>query len=250
VSLTVATPLAAERDIPKPSGLAALAAPVTPSTDRSLDVGRATAPHRAGAVGTPPSGPTTDLVMSERPAARWAQAPELVVLMSVMRYHTGSGVEYAATSEVLTDAEADELIADLTEALTLLTNGRFNSFKAVHRQTVMAGSTARIVRSGQIVVGRYEGIRALRQTIGYGGRVPARGNDISSAAVLLDNEYDRSSNQRRLLRIHELGHALGYDHVDSQPSIMNARIGTQPTEFDRQMARAWGETSLTSPLGR
>jgi hypothetical protein len=177
--------------------------------------------------------------MSERPAARWVQAPELVVLMSVMEYHTGPGVEYTATPEVLADTEADELIADLTEALTLLTNGRFSSFKAVHRQTLAAGSTARIVRAGQIVVGRYEGIRALRQTIGYGGRVPTRGSDISSAAVLLDNQYDRSSNQRRLLRIHELGHALGYDHVDSQPSIMNARIGTQPTEFDRQMARAW-----------
>lgn len=227
-SLTVATPWAAERNARNSPGLAALAA-ATVRGAGAADRNRPIAPVDAGeALGIP-----------ERPAARWVQAPELVVLMSVMRYHTGPGVEYAATTELLTDAEGDELIADLTEALTLLTNGRFNSFKAVHRQTIAAGSTARIVRSGQIIVGRYEGIRALRQTIGFGGRVPARGNDISSAAVLLDSQYDRSSSQRRLLRIHELGHALGYDHVDSQPSIMNARIGTAPTEFDRQMARVW-----------
>ena len=220
--LIVASPWAAERESPKSSGLAALTVPAV---------------RGAGVVAL--TDPSAEPATLERPAARWVQAPELVVLMSVMRYHTGPGVEYAATSEPLADAEADQLIADLTEALTLLTNGRFNRFKAVHRETLAAGSTARIVRAGQIVVGRYDGIRALRQTIGFGGRVPGRGTDISSAAVLLDSQYDRSSNQRRLLRIHELGHALGYDHVDSQPSIMNARIGTAPTEFDRQMARAW-----------
>ena len=168
---------------------------------------------------------------------RWAQAPELVVLMSVMQYHAGPGVEYAATSETLTEAEANELVAHLTEALAILTNDSFGGFARVHREMLPAGATARIVRSGQIVVGRFDGIRALRQTIGFGGRVPGRANDISSAAVLLDSDYDRTSEQRRLLRIHELGHALGYDHVEAYPSIMNPRIGTAPTEFDREAAR-------------
>jgi len=35
------------------------------------------------------------------------------------------------------------------------------------------------------------------------------------------------------LRIHELGHALGYQHVTARPSIMNASIGPEPTDFDR-----------------
>jgi len=160
-----------------------------------------------------------------------------VVLMSVMQYHTGPQAEYAATAQTLTQTEADELVAHLTEALAILTNDRFGGFSRVHREVLPAGVTARIVRKGQIVVGRFDGIRSLRQTIGFGGRVPGRANDISSAAVLLDSDYDRTSAQRRLLRIHELGHALGYDHVDAYPSIMNPRIGTAPTDFDREAAR-------------
>jgi hypothetical protein len=205
-----ASPWAAERDALKPSAL-------TTTTD---------------------AAPAKTSHTAEGPRVRWAQAPELVVLMSVMRYEVESATEYAATSEILTDAEADELVADLTQGLALLTNNSFSGFAAVHRETLPAGATARVVRSGRIVVGRYKGIRELRQMIGLGGRVPGRDNNISSAVVLLDSDYDRSSAQRRLLRVHELGHALGYDHIDSQPSIMNPRIGTPPTDFDRAMARA------------
>ena len=37
--------------------------------------------------------------------------------------------------------------------------------------------------------------------------------------------------------MHELGRTLGYDHMQSQVLIMNSRIGTEPTEFDRATAR-------------
>jgi hypothetical protein len=157
--------------------------------------------------------------------------------MSVMRYHLDTGAEYTATADALTREEADSLVADLTEALAILTGGRFTRFAAIHHEVLSAGSTSRIVRPGRIVVGRYAGIRALRSTIGFGGRVPGSDGGITAAAVLLDADYDRTAGDRRLLRIHELGHALGYDHVDAYPSIMNARIGTEPTEFDRQVAR-------------
>jgi len=33
--------------------------------------------------------------------------------------------------------------------------------------------------------------------------------------------------------MHELGHALGYQHVESRTSIMNPSVGPEPTEFDR-----------------
>jgi hypothetical protein len=39
-----------------------------------------------------------------------------------------------------------------------------------------------------------------------------------------------------LLRIHELGHALGYKHVTARPSIMNPSLGVDVTEFDRHGA--------------
>ena len=52
--------------------------------------------------------------------------------------------------------------------------------------------------------------------------------------MYLDREFDQSDARRRLLRIHELGHALGYLHVRSRTSIMNPSIGPEPTTFDRQ----------------
>jgi hypothetical protein len=54
--------------------------------------------------------------------------------------------------------------------------------------------------------------------------------------MFLDRTFDRDDERRRLLRIHELGHALGYLHVGSRLSIMNPAIGPEPTTFDRQGA--------------
>ena len=51
--------------------------------------------------------------------------------------------------------------------------------------------------------------------------------------MYLDRGFDRDDNRRRLLRIHELGHALGYQHVESRTSIMNPSVGPEPTDFDR-----------------
>jgi hypothetical protein len=51
--------------------------------------------------------------------------------------------------------------------------------------------------------------------------------------MFLDRDFDKNDSRRRLLRIHELGHALGYQHVKSRTSIMNPAIGPDPTDFDR-----------------
>jgi hypothetical protein len=167
----------------------------------------------------------------------WSRPPKLVVLTSVMQYRLGPGTEYSATSETLADEEADSLIADLTEALSVLTGGAFTRFAEVDREGVSPGSMASVIRKGQIVVGRYRGIQDAAHTIGLGGRVSAHDDTISSAAVFLDSDYDRTNSLRRLLRTHELGHALGYNHVESHRSIMNPRIGPEPTELDRRAAR-------------
>ena len=55
--------------------------------------------------------------------------------------------------------------------------------------------------------------------------------------LMLDADFDRQSSQRFLLRTHELGHALGYHHVQSRPSVMNPRVGNAITEFDRAAIR-------------
>ena len=164
----------------------------------------------------------------------WSSVPELVVLTSVMQYHTNDAREYVATSELLTAKETQSLVADLTVALRQLTDNTFEEFATIRYEAVPAGSTAAIVRPKQIVVGRFQGLTDLAHTIGFGGRSTRRG-EIVGAAILLDSEFDRTSTKRRLSRTHELGHALGFNHVRSRVSIMNERIGPEVTDVDRQL---------------
>jgi hypothetical protein len=168
-------------------------------------------------------------------AARWVEPPALVVLMSVMEYRVGAQTHYEATSEQLTDADAIDLVADLTRALALLTGNTFTRFAAIRRETVPAGRVASVLRPGEIVVGRYRGLRERLGTIGLGGR-SERGGTIRGGSIILDTEYERRGPLRSLLRTHELGHALGYHHVESRVSIMNPRIGSEPTDVDRRAA--------------
>ncbi len=175
---------------------------------------------------------------SQGRSPRWAQAPELVLLMSVMQYQAGEVNRYTATPERLTDAEAAQLADDLTAALGVLTGGVFGAFAGVRHEVVEAGTAIGVLRPGTIVVGRFRGVRDAARTVGLGGRTVNTDSVITSGAMLLDADYDRTSSRRRLLRAHELGHALGYNHVVARPSIMNARIGADLTEFDRKAAIA------------
>jgi len=177
----------------------------------------------------------------------WTHAPELVVLVSVMDYRGDGGVESIATDAMLSDAEAEGLVSDLTGALATLTDHKYVEFAAVRRETLAAGSRASISRRGQIVVGRYSGVRALARTIGFGGRSAWADGTIASGAIVLDSDFDRTSELRRLLRTHELGHALGYNHVQSRLSIMNPSIGPDFNDFDRMAAQiAFGAASHTA----
>ena len=178
---------------------------------------------------------------------QWTTVPDLVVLGSVMQFHTGDSGEYIATSELLKDADTKSLVADLTLALRQLTNNAFEQFATIQYEKVPAGSSVTIVRPKQIVVGRYQGLRDLAQTIGFGGRKSRRDGAIIGATIVLDSEFDRASSMRRLLRTHELGHALGFNHVNSRVSIMNPRIGAEVTEFDRQIATLAFQRPLNRP---
>jgi hypothetical protein len=169
-------------------------------------------------------------------ALRWDRVPELVVLMPVMQYEKSQGTQYRATSDRLTDAEAAQLVADLTAALAVLTDNAFPGFAAVRHETVAPGEVVNVMRQGQIVVARYNGVRDQLATIGFGGR-STRGSTIRAGSIILDSDFDRTSATRHLLRMHELGHALGYNHVESRASIMNPKIGSEMTSVDRAAAR-------------
>ena len=168
---------------------------------------------------------------------RWTSAPALVVLAKEMQFdNTVSDDIYRATSEALSEAEIEVLIRDLTDGLALLTANTFTSFASVDVEHPSSGARVETLRPGHIVVGRYRGVQTLASTIGFGTWSINEASEVTGGAIFLDRNYDRSSDRRHLLRIHELGHALGYRHVKTRTSIMNPAIGPEPTEFDRQAA--------------
>jgi hypothetical protein len=167
---------------------------------------------------------------------RWTTRPSLVVLASVMTYLNGERDTYPATNEQLSEDDISQLVAHVTEGLSILTAGTFTSFQAVDIERPAANSQVSVNRSGKIVVGRYNRIGLHENTIGFGQWALAADGSVRGGAMFLDNDFDRADKRRRLLRIHELGHALGMMHVTERPSIMNPTLGPDVADFDRAAA--------------
>lgn len=165
---------------------------------------------------------------------RWTRAPGLVILTSVMTYNGPSESSYVATGERLTTEEVDALEQDFTRALKLMTGNTWASFATVVREPVEEGARASIQRDGLIVVGRYRGIVSWSNTIGLGRWYEQADGTVTAGTVMLEHDFDSRDDRRWLLRMHELGHALGYTHVNSRVSLMNPTLGPEPTAFDVQ----------------
>jgi hypothetical protein len=177
-----------------------------------------------------------EMLGNVRRPRRWTDTPALTILGSVMDYRPGNGSEYIARSERLSESEIDEIAGDLTSALHVLSAGKFSEFASVSVLPVQAGSTANVAKAGHIVVGRFKGLRQATKAIGLGGRRTRKDRTISAGLIILDSEYDQTNANRHLLRTHELGHALGYNHVHSRKSIMNLHLGSPPNAFDHEAA--------------
>lgn len=167
----------------------------------------------------------------------WKSAPALVIVSSVLDYANGDLMGgFTATNEQLTEKDRESLAADLTRALAELTGGQLKAFSEIRTESAENGQVVRVLRAGQIVVGRFRNVRAKTGSLGYGGRM-TRAGQITAGAVIIDNDADKDVKQQFVIRTHELGHALGFNHVDSRPSIMNPRAGSGLTDFDRMAAR-------------
>ena len=167
----------------------------------------------------------------------WKTLPSLVVVTTVMDYASGDVTSgFTAVDEQLTPAEITQLTRDLSRALGDLTGGVVKDFRGISTECATAGQLVKVLRPGQIVVGRFRGVQAKTGNLGYGSRMTRNGT-IAGAAVMLDAAFDRTSDQRSLLRTHELGHALGFHHVESRASVMNPRVGSSLTDFDRAAVR-------------
>ena len=188
------------------------------------------------------------MARSSRPCARCWKAQTATAIRGGKRPRSScwlrcwstSGPEaasgYQATSERLGRAEVENLTDDLEAAVDMLTAGRLAAFRTVTVEDAVAGTTVQVFRRGAIVVGRFHGVEARAGTLGYGVRTTRQGS-ITAAAVLLDRDFDKQSGRRRLLRTHELGHALGYNHVESRRSVMNPTVGSEITDLDRRVIR-------------
>jgi hypothetical protein len=164
---------------------------------------------------------------------RWMQRPALVVVAATMALTSTSADSFQASGEQMSEDEVSQMVAHMTEGLALLTGNAYTSFQSVEIERPSAGDRVTVARMGKIVVGRYTGIVSLANTIGYGRWSTLNDGTVVGGAMFLDRDFDKNDSRRRLLRIHELGHALGYQHVKSRTSIMNPAIGPDPTDFDR-----------------
>ncbi len=167
---------------------------------------------------------------------RWTMQPALVVVVPVMHFSDTVEDGFVATSDKMTDLEASSLAAHMTEALALLTGGTYTAFASTVFERQGAGDNVTVKRPGKIVVGRFYSMPTMDGTIGMATWLEQSDGSVNGGVVFLDQPFDQHDGRRRLLRIHELGHALGYHHVTSRTSVMNPVIGPEPTDFDREAA--------------
>jgi hypothetical protein len=169
---------------------------------------------------------------------RWIDAPRLTIQTRVLQFTNVTDTSYTATDTTLTDDEVNQLIADMTFGLPPLTGDRFRSFAAAQRETATAGSLVPVRRTGEIVVARYAGLTAATNFWGYGRWASSAPGAVVAGIVMLDRDFEQSGSQfRRSLRIHELGHSLGYNHVTTRTSVMNPSATVEPNDFDRSAAK-------------
>lgn len=179
---------------------------------------------------------------------RWTSAPRIVVQTRVLQFTNTSDVEYTALDAAMSDGDVSSLIADLTWALPQLTGNAFGGFAEQQRETAAPNDRVNVQRSGLIVIARYEGLTAATGFWGYTRWAWNGAGEVQAAILMLDRNFDATDGQfRRSLRSHELGHALGYQHVTGRDSVMNSSARIEPNGFDRDCAKL---AFLRPPLNR
>ncbi|MDQ3169327.1 MAG: hypothetical protein M3Q55_04185 [Acidobacteriota bacterium] len=170
---------------------------------------------------------------------RWTAPPKLLIERRVLQFTTLGAPSYTALSETLTDAEVASIIADMRDGYALLTAGRLGTFASIETRTSAEGSAVTINEPGYIVVTRQPGLTAAENYWGYARWSTTPDGAVTRGFIILDRGFERSSSSyKRSLRMHELGHTLGCNHVFLPVrSVMNSNAETEPNTFDQQAAK-------------
>ncbi len=176
-----------------------------------------------------------------RPAQRlqrWTTAPPLIVLTRQVQFETTSSNELTVLPDEMTEAERAALVHDLSDGLLALTDRQLGDFASVTFESPAPGSRVNVMRSGAILVARSRGLTAGSNYWGYGRWATNAASAVVGGNVMIDADFDGPSSGypqfRRSLRMHELGHALGYYHVTACASVMNSSARLEPNDWDLQ----------------
>lgn len=175
---------------------------------------------------------------SSQKLQRWTAAPPLVILTRAVQYEGEYANNPMVLPDELSDVEQQALLADFSDGFMTLTDHQFSGFSSVTFEAPEAGSRVNVMRTGFIVVARSKGLTAGCSYWGYGRWATTPSGAVVGGNVMIDADFDAGltpySQYRRCLRIHELGHALGYNHVTSRQSVMNSAARFEPNSWDLQ----------------
>ena len=219
------------------SGTLSIFAATSSSSPRNIDVTSSATVTRTASVRVPGDHAVLDLIpkgfdltgfdqlvrsAGAQPLVRWTSAPGLIVIGKTLQYvNANSLVDATALAESISDEDLTSLVADMTNGLPLMTGGTFTGFSSVVIQTPDAGQLVHLRNTGFITVSRQAGLSTASVTdvLGYGSW-QLLGSVVVGGTIALDRTNDVGAFQKPV-RIHELGHALGYNHVTTRISVMN-----------------------------
>jgi hypothetical protein len=165
---------------------------------------------------------------------RWTAPPPLAIERRTLQFTGTAATTFTALPGTLSDTEVGQLEGDLTWALPQLTGSRFETFGSVNIQESAPGATVTFLVGGRITVARFEGLTTATGFWGFSRWQFRSTGEIIGGTIMLDAGFETSGSPfRRSLRAHELGHALGYNHVTLRTSVMNSNARTEPNAFDR-----------------